>query len=290
LYAEKTVFDAPGSLFYTSTVYKSTDDGGTWNELFGGLWVSYSLVLSPKTPTALFRISTIFSGDFHFPSYRGALDRSVDGGITWTANDAGLELGIITALALDPQSPATMYLATQSGGAPFGGTPAAPAMYESTDGGVHWSELENAPSNVSTIVVLPGALIVASTEGVFRSTDAGETFTLINSELNVENRVPETMIADPLDASRLFAAHVLLGVLESSDGGSTWTPINDGLTGSALAVTALGIDSAGGRLYATTEAPGVFTYPLRLPREPLDHLPRRPPTPVVLPQRPSAVN
>jgi len=271
LYAEEVVFDFPGSVVYTSTVYKTSDGGATWNALFQGLWTTYSLVIDPRTPTTLYRNSVIFSGDFHFPSYRGAVDRSVDGGLTWIAVDAGLELGssVIVEVTLDPRSPDTVYLATQSGGAGAGGTSVEPAAYKSIDSGAHWSKIENAPPGVSTILVLPEAIIVGSVGGVFRSVDRGETFTLINSVLSGRDR-PLAMLVDPLDSDRLFATALGLGVQESLDEGATWTPINEGLSAGGLYPSALAISADGAALYSTNEDPGVWVYPIRQKRDPIE--------------------
>ena len=52
--------------------------------------------------------------------------KSTDGGVTWTAANAGLEGGV-RALAIDPLTPAILYAAATSG------------VFKSIDGGASWN-------------------------------------------------------------------------------------------------------------------------------------------------------
>ena len=48
--------------------------------------------------------------------------------------------------------------------------------------------------------------------------------------------------------------------MTSTDGGFTWTSLNNGLSGSSLGVNSLAIDSTGRFLHITTAQSGVFDY------------------------------
>ena len=66
---------------------------------------------------------------------------------------------------------------------------------------------------------------------------------------------------DPSNPQTLYAADYQSGVYLSPDGGSSWVPINEGL--STRAVTALALSVNGRIIYAATEGGGV--YRLRTP-------------------------
>ena len=60
------------------------------------------------------------------------------------------------------------------------------------------------------------------------------------------------IVADSVHSGRLYAATTMNGVLRSSDGGATWTSLNEGLP--SLSVGELALDAANGYLYATTSS------------------------------------
>ena len=103
-------------------VYKSTDSGATWSG--GGSGTITVLVVDPRTP------ATVYAGT----DLQGVL-KSTDGGATWNAINTGLlsqiaALGLdprISALALDAQTPTTLYAGTAAG------------VLKSTDGGASWN-------------------------------------------------------------------------------------------------------------------------------------------------------
>jgi len=105
-------------------VYKSTDGGGRWTLVNTSLPGSYlstqNLVIDPQTPT------TLYAGTFGEGVFK-----STDGGGSWNAVNTGLPTyppgyyyphSNVEALAIDPQTPTTLYL-------DMGG------VYKSTDGG-----------------------------------------------------------------------------------------------------------------------------------------------------------
>jgi photosystem II stability/assembly factor-like uncharacterized protein len=130
-----------------SPLYKSSDRGATWKSLDGAGRVS-RLVIDPSVPRTLYAIAQFY----------GTVEKSVDGGRTWTSAAQGLPAGIaLHDLTLDARHPLTLYLATSRG------------VFVTGDGGDHWSPLMNGLTkrNVWTIRIDPfdPATLYAGTEG-----------------------------------------------------------------------------------------------------------------------------
>src|SRR5437899_11548906 len=93
---------------------------------------------------------------------------------TWISN--GPEGGTINALAIDPQTPSTLYTGTNGAG-----------VFQSPDGGASWRAINSGLTD--TIIkalaidpVAPSALHAgASMGGVFLSTDGGASWSAINT-------------------------------------------------------------------------------------------------------------
>ena len=132
-------------------------------------------------------------------------------------------LGRINALGFHPTDPNTFYA-----GAPAGG------LWKTTDGGSTWSSNTDqlATLGVSAIVVdhsNPNVVYFGSGDrdagdapglGVYKSTDAGATWTQSNSGMG--NRTVGELVMDPNNNSILIAA-TNGGVYRSTNGGSSWS-------------------------------------------------------------------
>ena len=77
--------------------------------------------------------------------------------------------------------------------------------------------------------------------------------------LNPEASITD-IVFDPTNSQVIYASDRLGGVYRSTDAGTTWTAINDGLR--VRSVNALAISSNGRHLYAATEGEGVFRLDL----------------------------
>ena len=101
-------------------VYRSTDTGGTWSRLSGGLAddVYKALAVDPSSP------STVYAG-----SNANGIFRSDDGGASWSPVDEGLGSLGVRQIVIDPTDPALVYAGTTAG------------VYRSTDRGGHWSSI-----------------------------------------------------------------------------------------------------------------------------------------------------
>jgi photosystem II stability/assembly factor-like uncharacterized protein len=120
--------------------------------------------------------------------------------------------GNITALAIDPKTPTTLYAVTSDRG-----------VFKSTDGGATWgaSGLTNVYVGALAIDPQTPSIIYAGTEGggVFKSSDGGQSWLAINTGLTGV----ADLVIDPQTPTILYSLIPNTGVLKSTDGGANWT-------------------------------------------------------------------
>ncbi len=154
---------------------------------------------------------------------------------------AALGLTSASSIAVDPQSPSTLY-ATSSG-----------SLFRSTDGGATFSMLPLPSSSLFSVAINPSndKILYAGTydQGLLMSTDAGATWTPSNNGLQPRNPGQygfEGLWIDPTHPNVLFA-NVLSEFVRSADGGASWQVLSDAYI---LSVT---FDTANpGVVYAST--------------------------------------
>src|SRR2546425_19117 len=181
-------------------------------------WMSFGAHM--KTIARRIRTALLLSALLLFGSLHGA-----EAGVNvWTTN--GPEGGSISALAVDPQTPTTLYAGTTSAG-----------VFKSIDGGTHWRAV-NAGLGATTVRALaidpqtPTALYAATWGGgVFKSTDGGANWSNISSGLidpyGVRVSAIAAMAINPQTPTTLYAG-TNQGVFKSTDGGSSWSAIRPG--------------------------------------------------------------
>jgi photosystem II stability/assembly factor-like uncharacterized protein len=245
----RSVAVAPdGSIVYALTfaypvggrVWRSIDGGATWERASAGLWKSVFHVAADPTSTMRAYVASLGEGLWVTESGgwrwrqlarfwseevavgpdgtvlvidHATIKRSTDHGITWGA-DVILPSSV-SCFGFDPSGAATVYAGTWSSG-----------VYRSSDGGASWSPagaLASAgypsPGFVRQIAVdpgSPGTVWAATGHGLFRSVDAGSTWTLTSSPWFGSSAV----VFDPSVPSRLYA--IFGGVQRSDDGGGLW--------------------------------------------------------------------
>ena len=141
-------------------VYKTTDGGKTWNLIAQNSDVGSVLGVDPRTPDIVYASGV--------PSREGSgILKSVDGGITWRPINAGLINLHVHALAIDPQTPTTLYLGTQEWpGQTHGG------IFKSIDGGSTWRAINAGLTDFNVIALAidprtPSTIYATTPDGVF---------------------------------------------------------------------------------------------------------------------------
>src|SRR5712691_10649625 len=129
--------------------------------------------------------------------------------------------GDVRALAADPHDPRRIYLGTSDG-----------VLYRSEDSGAHWRRLSpgfprRGQSLDEISVDARGVVLVGYWEvggsggGVARSTDGGNTFTILKG---IEGQSVRALAVAPA-SPQILAAGTLTGVFRSIDGGQSWARI-----------------------------------------------------------------
>jgi photosystem II stability/assembly factor-like uncharacterized protein len=172
-------------------------------------------------------------------------------GPSWS--QVGLDGNIITAVAIDPKSPSTIFASAGPGGADVG-------LFRSKDGGKTWMKLGGAvlPTNLGggPIAVHPTQNVLLTTvgaAGIFRSTDDGDTWTAAMGG-------PGDAASITLDpgSSTAWIPDALIGIWISPDGGATWhTLMTMGLPpANTVSLGPMAFD--GSKLYLGTGGQGAF--------------------------------
>jgi hypothetical protein len=196
------------SVVYAATtggINKSIDAGGTWRLANSGIptaFVARALIVDPRTP------STLYAGGAAGTWGPFGMFKSTDSAATWSPLHGGLDssVQVVDALAIDPQNSSTLYLG------------ATACLQPSGDPGY-----------------IPGGDNSCFKPGVFKSTDAGATWTGINRNLPWQSGPwsVSAVAADPQNSGTLYAAYN--GLFKSTDGGLTWTASLSGANAIAIA-------------------------------------------------------
>jgi photosystem II stability/assembly factor-like uncharacterized protein len=251
-----SLVDVPeeGVLFagaHSGGLFASRDAGKTWDRAMHGISPEHEHVFT----LAAFRSGNgieLWAG-----TQPAALYRSIDLGQTWTElpgvrNVPGTDawnfpappfVAHVKHVAIHPDEPSVVYVCVEQG-----------ALLKSTDAGTSWHEVTSYATaedrwyhdahRVTISPSDPARLYLTSGEGLYRSNDAGATWTHLTTR---HDRVgyPDAFFLDPQDERTIYMAGSGLspdawtagadtsaqaGVLRSGDGGATWTPLHDGFT------------------------------------------------------------
>ena len=216
-------------------LWKTRDGGKTWTRLgFLEEHIAAIRIHPTNKDVAWF---AVFGNPFKASATRGVF-KTTDGGTTFTkvlfVDDSTGAIDI----QLDPTNPDIVYAATWqayrtswslSSGGPGSG------IYKSTDGGTTWTNLTRTASGLPTgaigkigLAISPvkpsrlWAVIEHDSGGVYRSDDAGSTWSYINRDRKLRQRAwyYSNLVADPKDSNVVYALNV--GFHRSRDGGKTF--------------------------------------------------------------------
>ncbi len=195
--------------------------------------------MDPKNPDVVYASSM---GHVFVPGEHRGVFKTTDGGRTWKrvlfVNDS---TGVVD-LVMAPGNPNVLYATAwqayrkpwtlSSGGAGSG-------LYETTDGGEHWTNLSKNPGLPDGVLgkigvaVAPSApnvvytTIQAKEGGVFRSDDGGATWRRVNDEWKLRQRAFYYMaiFVDPKDPNTVYMPEVD-ALWVSHDGAKTFTKLH----------------------------------------------------------------
>jgi hypothetical protein len=225
--------------------------GLVYSALLGGMREEYGAGIAVDAAGRAHVVGSTISADFPTvnalqPSLGGhPVFRSVDGGDTWTGQNAGLRTTGVWAFALEPGQPDTVYAGTDQG------------VFKTTDGGTTWSQagIETSMWQVRSLAIAdgfpagPASVYAATDNGVYRSRDGGESWT----QLQLSGSVNAVAVAPGAPAT-IYAGVSFgspSGVFKSTDAGDTWTH-----TGLNAPIQTLALNES--TIYAATPN-GVFT-------------------------------
>ncbi len=223
-------FPVVNGLKTTSSFFKTIDAADNWNNQNSGLaGDAIAVVVAPNAANIIYEATT------------DGIYRSTDGGATWTkGTGAGLPSGsFIGAMAVHPTNSSTLFMGVFSG------------LIKSTDGGNTWNPVVTAPLTFGTISCIvfdpstPSTMYVGAGNGAFKSTDSGVTWVTQNN-FGVPGTPNVRAIAiDPTAPLTIYAGTLGSGFFKSTNGGSVWTAMNNGMGGpSPTVINTIVIDPA----------------------------------------------
>ncbi|HTX38822.1 MAG TPA: hypothetical protein VME43_27535 [Bryobacteraceae bacterium] len=221
-------------------MYKSTDAGKTWRHL--GLRDGQQIpqiAVDPRNPN---RVFVAVLGHPYGPNPERGVFRSTDGGASWQKVLYKDERTGAVDIAFDPRNAQIVYAVlweAQQGpweNGAFSGPNSG--LFKSTDGGDHWTQLTGglptfaqglgrigigiAPNDPNRMYAL-----VESREagGLYRSSDAGATWTRVNTEQRIYGRGSDfaCVRVDPKNHDVIYVANT--STYRSADAGHSFTAI-----------------------------------------------------------------
>ncbi len=214
--------------------YKSLDAGKTWQKM--GLGATHHIgrvVIHPKNPDVVYVAAL---GHLWGPNAERGVYKTTDGGKTWAqVLKINEDTGVID-IAMDPESPDTLYAAAyERRRTPYGfnGGGTDGAIYKTTDGGATWKKLtkglpyENGgdTGRIGLDIYrkdpnIVYALVQHEKGGIYRSEDKGETWKKM-SDTNPRPSYYSQVRVDPNNDLRIWVLGA--SMYYSEDGGKTFS-------------------------------------------------------------------
>ncbi|MGD0359298.1 MAG: SBBP repeat-containing protein [Bryobacteraceae bacterium] len=211
----------------------------------GSTWSPTSLAgnFDQVTALAFDPSGNLYAGTSAVNAAGGGVYKLASGGSTWSSASSGITSSTIDSIAVDPNTPSTVYAAGSG------------HLYQSTNGGGSWTQLSQPVGTAAAIAVAkssPSTVYVGSSAGLIYSTNAGSSW-------NTPAVAPgpagvNALVVDPQTATTAYAG-TPSGVYQTVNGGKNWTAAPNGLpTGLGGVVTsmAVGINGSTETFYAAT--------------------------------------
>ncbi len=242
---------APQTQTYLPLVF-APPEPPAWIGPYGGKIIT--VAIAPSQPEIIYA-GTWGSGIF----------KSTDGGLTWTWKSPGFAAPFINSMAVDPHDPQTVYVGTYK-----------KKLYKSIDGGESWflsstNIQEEAIVYSIAINTYNSDKIYIGTRGIsnnggppwngelYRTTDAGATWTPVLTNLggSIDQDWAYGIALHPENPSWIYAATHEHGVYRSTNSGTSWQAVNNGITNYSARGIVVDPHSA---LFAPTVYMGAWKY------------------------------
>jgi photosystem II stability/assembly factor-like uncharacterized protein len=243
---------------------RSTGFQGNWKSMGPSEWVNHNSGYNPGLGRVNWvELDPINPQTIYLSTPSGGFWKSPNGGNTWQNLTDHLPVIGATGFAINPQNNQTILLGTGDG---YGSSAYGIGLLKSHDGGLTWDTtgLSFALTQfvrISAVSYVPGdtnKIMVAASNGVYRSEDGGDTWSQVISGGNFR-----AMAFHPLNPDVLFVASDEF--FKSEDGGVTFQHITAGLpNGTQTSRMALGVSPAdSSRLYvlaASAQTQGLLGF------------------------------
>jgi photosystem II stability/assembly factor-like uncharacterized protein len=176
-------------------------------------------------------------------SVSGGIWKSANGGTSWFPLSDFVPNLVIGTIVLDPTNPNIIYAGTGEG---YFNVDALRGIgvLKSTDGGNSWTVMSNFLNATSPyyfyfinkLVIRPDnpqTLYAAAIGGVWRTTNAGLSWTRILTTPTTRSSFCTDLVADPINPDIMYASFGLFstqtdGVYKTTNGGTSWTLLSNG--------------------------------------------------------------
>lgn len=224
-------------------VWKTVNAGTTWTSVFDneGAFSIGAIALDPKNPATVW-VGTGERNSQRSVGYGDGVYRSDDGGRSW--RNVGLKTSEhIGRIAIDPRDSNVVFVAAQG---PLWSAGGERGLYKTSDGGKTWKQVIKISEHTGVTEVVidpsnPDTMYAASWQrrrhfhtlinggpesAIYKSTDAGETWTRVRSGLPPGDLGRIGLSISPADTNVVYAtveaSGALSGIFRSNDRGATW--------------------------------------------------------------------
>lgn len=233
---------------------KSSNGGQSWQMALDryciNIFVGYLCYSTPISDLVLDPQNSANVYASYAATRREGVYRSTTDGSGWQQKVTGMANSRVLELAIDPQTPATLYAGTEGG------------VYKTIDSAEHWASANTGMPETAAIAYLevapsaPSTLYASDGYRLYRSSDGAASWQELAQPTGATSI--GAIMVDPASATTLYV-NFSTGVHRSDNGGASWALVGSGLPGRG--VSALVLDPANPNLlYAATYASSVQAY------------------------------
>jgi photosystem II stability/assembly factor-like uncharacterized protein len=241
----------PATIYVASAgggVWKTTDAGADWTPLTDNQPTLFmgAIALAPSDPNTIYAGTGEATHSILSFTGHGVL-KSTDAGATWTLLGTDVfDRHTISKIVVSRDDPNTVYVAVAERG--VHGLTGNTGVWRSTDGGITWTnttaaiaptaaftDVEMDPTNSQTLYAAAGDILGPSENGVYKSTNGGDTWSLAGNFPQDSTNGRITVAVAPSNPQMLYAVVAgsvqggrlgqLVKMLRSTDGGTTWANV-----------------------------------------------------------------